>query len=188
MEEIRKHLDIFAYQSDADWHFFSSKLEAKSFSKKSLVLKQGQVEKYLSYVENGILRLYIPKIDNDLTFGFAFPGGFVSAYDSFLTQMPCEYQIQALTETKLWQIGHEALQKVYDQTKIGDKIGRKNAENLFLIKSRRELSLLNETAEERYMDLFSQRPELIQHIPLKYVASYIGVTPQALSRIRKRIS
>lgn len=67
-------------------------------------------------------------------------------------------------------------------------IGRKSAESLFLIKSRRELSLLNKTAEERYLDLFSQRPELIRHIPLKHIASYIGVTPQALSRIRKRIS
>ncbi|HET8736143.1 MAG TPA: Crp/Fnr family transcriptional regulator, partial [Pricia sp.] len=101
---------------------------------------------------------------------------------------PCEYQIQALTETMLWRISQKDLQRVYGQTKMGDKIGRKNAENLFLIKSQRELSLLNKTAEERYLELFSHRPELIRHIPLKFIASYIGVTPQALSRIRKRIS
>jgi CRP-like cAMP-binding protein len=188
MEEIRKHLDIFAGQGEGDWALFRSKLKLKSFPKKSIVLKQGQVENYLSYVQNGILRLYIPKIENDLTFGFVFPGSFVSAYDSFLTRAPCEYQIQSLTNTKLWRLSYTDLQEVYNKTEKGNEIGRKNAENLFLIKSNRELSLLNKTAEERYLELFSQRPELIRHIPLKYIASYIGVTPQALSRIRKRIS
>lgn len=62
------------------------------------------------------------------------------------------------------------------------------AENMFLIKSKREISLLSRTAEERYLNLFIDRPKLLQQIPLKYIASYIGVTPQALSRIRKRIT
>lgn len=188
MNEIREHLEVFAKQSDEDWAFFSAKLKAATFPQKSLILKCGQVERFLSYIEQGIVRLYIPKIENDLTLGFVFPGGFVSAYDSFLTQQPCQYQMEALTATRLWQISYQDLQEVYTHTKIGNEIGRKNAENLFLIKSRRELSLLNKTAEERYLDLFSERPELIQHIPLKHIASYIGVTPQALSRIRKRIS
>lgn len=188
MEEIRKHLESFGRQSDEDWRFFSSRLTPESYAGKSIILRQGQTEKYLSYVEKGILRFYIPRMDNDLTFGFIFSGSFVSAYDSFLTQAPCRYEVQALTETKLWRITYEDLQQVYTHTQIGNEIGRKNAESLFLIKANRELSLLHKSAEERYLDLFTQRPELIQQIPLKYIASYIGITPQALSRIRKRIS
>lgn len=187
-DEIRKLLNKFTEQSDDDWKFFSAKLKTTSYPSKGVILKIGQVEKNLSFVEKGILRLYIPKIENDITFGFVFPGEFVSAYDSFLTQTPSQYQIQALTETKLWHINYNDLQDVYANTKIGNEIGRKNAERLFLTKSRRELSFLNKTPEERYLELFSERPELIQYIPLKYIASYIGVTPQALSRIRKRIS
>ena len=61
-------------------------------------------------------------------------------------------------------------------------------EDLFLKKFKRELSLLNETAEQRYQNLFTEQSQLIKEIPLKYIASYIGITPQALSRIRKRIS
>jgi hypothetical protein len=71
-----------------------------------------------------------------------------------------------LTNTKLWRLSYTDLQEVYNKTEKGNEIGRKNAENLFLIKSNRELSLLNKTAEERYLELFSQRPELIRHIPL----------------------
>jgi len=93
-----------------------------------------------------------------------------------------------LTETILWQISNKDLQEVYKRTKNGNIIGRKMAENMYLIKSKRELSLLSKTAEERYLNLFSDRPELLKQIPLKYIASYIGVTPQALSRIRKRIT
>lgn len=188
MEEIRKYLDQFATQTDADWAFFQSKLKQKTFAKGENLLKSGEVEHYLSFVETGILRLYIPGFENDLTFGFVFPGQFISAYDSFLTREPCQYAVQTLTHTNLWRLEYEDLQEIYAHTEIGNLMGRKNAERLFLLKSKRELSLLSKSPEMRYRDLFSERPELIRHIPLKYIASYIGVTPQALSRIRRRIS
>ena len=77
---------------------------------------------------------------------------------------------------------------IYNETKVGNILGRKSAEDLFLKKSNRELSFLTQTAEQRYLNLFTEQPLLLKHIPLKYIASYIGITPQALSRIRKRIS
>lgn len=83
-----------------------------------------------------------------------------------------------------WPFFSSRLQK----TEFGNTIGRKMAEKMFLIKSKRELSLLSKSAEERYLDLFSDRPKLLRQIPLKYIASYIGITLQALSRIRKRIT
>jgi len=188
MLEIRKYLEEFSPMSDADWIYFSSKLQPVSFQKKETVLKKGQIENFLSFVEKGTLRMYFPKIENDLTFGFVFQHQFISAYDSFLTQTPSSYEIEALTETNLWRISHTDLHDIYTNTKIGNEIGRKNAERLFLIKSARELSLLELNAQERYEKLFSDRPQLIREIPLKYIASYIGITPQALSRIRSQLS
>lgn len=190
MQEIRKHFEAYTATAaeEDDLNFFISKLKKVSFPKKSVILKKGQTEKYLSFIEKGIIRFYVPEITSDLTFGFAFQNEFISAYDSFLTQAPCLYQVETLRDTTLWRLDFRDLQDVYEKTKIGNLIGRRNAENLFLLKSKRELSLLNETAEERYLNLFSERPHLIKEIPLKYIASYIGVTPQALSRIRKRIS
>ena len=148
----------------------------------------GETEEYLSFVEEGIIRLYIPKVDNDITFGFVFENSFISAYDSFLTQLPSSYAVETITKTVLWRLRYHDLQVIYDETAVGNKMGRKASEDLFLKKTKRELSFLNDTAEERYVKLFSERPEVIQRIPLKYIASYIGITPQALSRIRKRIS
>lgn len=188
MNEIRKFIENITPMNNSDWQFFSSKLKELKFKKKTVLLEIGETETYLSFVSKGVVRLYIPREENDLTFGFVFENEFVTAFDSFLTQFPSEYQIETLTETILWRISLKDLQEVYKKTNSGNIIGRKMAENMFLLKSKREISLLSKTAEERYLNLFSDRPNLLQKIPLQYIASYIGVTPQALSRIRKRIS
>ena len=189
LEQIKLYLDQIASISELDWLFFTSKLQRRIILKKALFLKAIEIENYISFIESGVVRLFIPKEnpEKEITFGFSFKNQFVSAYDSFLTQTPSSYQLQALTETTILSITYEDLQLVYKHTHIGNLIGRLTAERLFLIKSKREQNLLNLSAEERYLKLFKERPELLKEIPLKYISSYIGVTAQALSRIRKRL-
>ena len=189
MQQIKAHIEQIATISDNDWEFFTSKLQRHVIPKKSIFLKLHEVENHISFIESGVVRLFIPKEnpEKEITFGFSFKDQFVSAYDSFLTQEPSEYQLQALTKTTLLSITYENLQEVYKTTQIGNLIGRLTAERLFLLKSSREQDLLNLSAEERYKKLFKDRPELLKDIPLKYISSYIGVTAQALSRIRKRV-
>ncbi|GGZ70087.1 Crp/Fnr family transcriptional regulator [Algibacter mikhailovii] len=189
LQQLKGHLEEIAHISQTDWAFFTSKLQRRIIPKKTIFLELDAIENHISFIESGVVRLYIPK-DNpekEITFGFSFENQFVSAYDSFLTQTPSAYQLQALTETTILSITYDDLQAVYRTTQIGNLIGRLTAERLFLLKSSREQNLLNLTAEERYMKLFKERPELLKVIPLKYVSSYIGITAQALSRIRKRL-
>ena len=189
MEQIKTYIDQIATVSKLDWDFFKSKLQRRIILKKTIFLKINEIENHISFIESGVVRLFLPKEnpEKEITFGFSFKNQFVSAYDSFLTQKPSLYQLQALTETSILSISYTDLQEVYQTTQIGNLIGRLTAERLFLIKSKREQNLLNLTAEERYLNLFKERPELIKVIPLKYISSYIGVTAQALSRIRKRL-
>lgn len=190
MNQIKAYLEQIAEISHADWKFFTSKLERRVIEKKDVFLKYNSVENCISFIETGVVRLFIPKEDPDkeVTFGFSFKNQFISAYDSFLTRTPSTYQLQALTQTTVLSITYSDLQEVYKNTQIGNLIGRLAAERLFLLKSKREQNLLNLTAEERYLNIFKERPELLKVIPLKYISSYIGVTAQALSRIRKRIA
>ena len=188
MEYIRKQFEEIYPMTDQDWQSFYTKLIKQEFPKGSLILKEGQRENYLSFIDRGIIRYYIPKPENDLTFGFSFEGEFTSGYDSFLTRSDAQYSIEALTDTTLWRLTYDDLQIIYNTTSMGNVIGRIFSERLFLLKFKRELSLLADTAEQRYLKLFKERPNLIQYIPLKYICSYIGITPQALSRIRRRIS
>ncbi len=187
MEEVKKFIDNIYPMNSANWDLFSSKLYKETLKKNATLIKIGAVENYLSFISEGMVRFYIPQEESDVTFGFLFENEFVTAYDSFITQTPSLYQIDTLTNTTLWRISFKDLQEVYKKTEGGNLIGRRMAENMFLRKSKRELSLLSRTAEERYLDLFHERPKLLKQIPLKYIASYIGVTPQALSRIRRRI-
>ncbi|QNK77586.1 Crp/Fnr family transcriptional regulator [Winogradskyella sp. PAMC22761] len=189
MQQIKAYLDQLATISQPDWDFFTSKLQRQCIKKKTIFLKTNEIENHISFIESGVVRLFIPKEnpEKEITFGFSFKNQFVSAYDSFLTQTPSAYQLQALTDTTLLSMTYSDLQEVYKNTQIGNLIGRLTAERLFLLKSKREQNLLNLTAEERYLKLFKERPELLKVIPLKYISSYIGVTAQALSRIRKRL-
>ena len=189
LEQIKKYIDQIATISEEDWFFFKSKLQRRILPKKTIFLKINQIENHISFIEYGVVRLFIPKEnpEKEITFGFSFKDQFVSAYDSFLTQKPSLYQLQTLTETSVLSITYKDLQIVYRNTQIGNLIGRLTAERLFLIKSKREQNLLNLSAQERYLKLFKERPELLKVIPLKYISSYIGVTAQALSRIRKRL-
>src|SRR5690606_34894588 len=135
-----------------------------------------------------MVRFNIPKLDYDFTFAFAFENSFVSAYDSFLTQQPSIYNVEAISDCVLWRISYDDLNGIYENTRVGDRIGRRVAENIYLKKMKCEIALLEDTAKKRYLDLMKEQPQFIQHIPLKYLASYIGVRPQSLSRIRKEIS
>lgn len=184
-EDLRSALSTISVLSDEDWNYFSSKLNYIEISKNESVLDKGDIENNMSFLTHGAVRLFIPRLKHDMTFGFVFEHEFVSAYDSFLSRSPAHYSVYTLSDSGFWQISYDDLQEVYDKTSIGDLIGRRMAEKMFLVKARRELALLGKSAKQRYSDLFLERPRLIKEIPLQYVASYLGVTRESLSRIRK---
>lgn len=178
--------------SECEARLHISKFEKLEFPKKKLLLQAGETENYLSFVESGIIRFFITKYDkNDLdkeyTFSFALENSFYSAYDSFISKKPCLYNIETLEKTVLYRITHEDLQNLYKESKVANYLGRLSAEQLYLKKMHREISFLIQTAKQRYIELLETNPHYLQKIPLKYLASYIGITPQALSRIRKKI-
>lgn len=187
MGHIKEYYEKILELQEQEWEFIASHFTKRVFEKNQIITRQGETENYLSFVETGIVRFYTPVQDNELTFNFSFDKEFTCAYDSFLTQTPSEYELQALTQSVVWQISYDDLQKVYTQTTAGNHLGRFASEKLFLAKSRRELSLLKHSAKERYLNLFKEQPEVLKFIPLKYIASYIGITPQSLSRIRRQI-
>jgi CRP-like cAMP-binding protein len=188
MEHIRSYFKKYTEFTEGDWLIFSSKLKRQNFPKNALLLEKGQIENYLSFVEKGAVRYYIPGESNDITLEFTFENDFIGAYDSFLTRKPSAYNVVTITPTVLWRLTYDDAQTIYRETENGNLIGRLASEALFLEKSKRELSLLTDSAEQRYLNLFKEQPAIIKNIPLRHIASYIGITPQALSRIRKRIS
>lgn len=187
-EKLKKYLEQFCPVSETDWALFSSHLQHRVFDRKQQVLKAGQTEQYVSFIDKGIVRYYLEEGDKDITFEIAFENSLASGYDSFLTRTPVLYAAEALVATELWSISYTDLQQTYAMSQIGDRIGRLAAEQLYIRKNKRQLSLLKDGAERRYIRLVEEYSHFVELVPLKYLASYIGITPQALSRIRKRLA
>ena len=123
----------------------------------------------------------------EITFSLVFSGWFFSAYDSFITQNPVRYMVECLSDVEIYRISYASIQSIYRKSDFGNEVGRHAAELLYINKTKREISLLSESPDERYQYLLDHYPKEIMDVPLKYIASYIGVTPQALSKIRKRV-
>lgn len=187
-EKLKKYLEQLCPIPDADWELFCSKLQRRVFDKKQQVLRLGEVEQYVSFIDEGIIRYYVEEDDKDISFELAFENSLAAGYDSFLTRTPAVYSGEALVHTELWSISYRDLQAVYAGSKAGDRLGRLAAEQLYIRKNKRQMSLLKDTAEQRYVRLLQEYTHFLQQVPLKYLASYIGITPQALSRIRGRVA
>lgn len=187
MDRLRKILNEKVEISEHDWKFIASKLQIKNFKKKEFLIQKNTVEQNLYFILEGVFRIFIELPEKDVTSDFGFPNKFISSYSSFLTQTPSVACIQSLTKSQVIYITREDLHEIYNNTTCGESIGRIFAEEFFMYKSKRELSFMKDTPTERYLNLFKEQQNLIQEIPQKYLASYIGITPQALSRIRAKI-
>lgn len=182
---IRSQTDV----SEGELNYISSLMHPKEFGKNTVVLKQGEVEKHLSFIEKGLARYYyIGPNGKEISLLFTFENWFMGEVSSFITKTPSVCFIETLADTRVWRICYDDLQKIYANTKTGDRFGRLMMEQLYIRKAQRERSFLTQTAEERYLDLLQKASHIVQQVQLKHIASYLGITPQALSRIRKRIN
>lgn len=189
MESFHKFLLAQVDLSEEEWNYISSFFLPKNFKKNTIVLSEGEVENHLYFIEKGAARYYVINGDGkEICLLFTFTNWFMGEMSSFLTKEPSLCFIETLSETTAWRIHRNDLQKIYNNTRMGDRIGRLAMEQLYIRKAQRERILLSETAEQRYIDLMKKAPHVLQQVPLKHIASYLGITPQALSRIRRRIS
>jgi CRP-like cAMP-binding protein len=187
-DKLKKYLEQLHQLPQRDWELFRSRLEWRVFARKQVILEAGKVENHVSFIDKGIIRYFVQEEEKEITFEIAFENSFATGYDSFLTRTPVQYHAEALVDTELWSISYADLQTIYAETQSGDKIGRLAAEQLYIRKNKRQLSLLKDSAEQRYLSLLTDHAHFIRLVPLKYLASYIGITPQALSRIRRRVA
>lgn len=182
---VRRFVERLAPFTDQDWYEFWRRMEPASYEKGKLVLKAGHIEPYLYFLVSGITRFFLVAPTKEYTLRFNFPGMFFNAYSSFFTRKPSRYSIEAITDIRLYRMGYDQLEELYKVSPNASLIGRRALEYFYLLKEHREIRLLCYTASENYTELQNEQPELIQLIPQKYLASYLGITPQSLSRIRR---
>lgn len=170
------------------WGAFIDKVVVKNYKKGEVILKPGMVSNHVSFINSGLLRSYYLADGKEVITAFANEDSYYSDYESFLTRQPTIMYTDAIEDTEVVDISYDDLQSMYREHPQCERIGRLIAEDLFVFISARNNSFLSDTPEKRYLNFLSICEPIIQRIPQYMIASYIGVTPEALSRIRSRMS
>lgn len=157
-----------------------------AFDKGEVVLRQGDVSTHLHFVTSGLLRYYYLAQGVEYTGQFMSPGMFIADLASFTTRQPADQTIDALDRTTTLALSRQAIQEAMDADHGIERFVRIVIEQAFAGSQRRSANLLIRSPEERYDWLCANRPDVIRLVPQYILASYLGVTPESLSRIRKR--
>jgi len=184
-------LQVFMMQmvklDDAAWDDMQQRLHPRTYKKKELFITEGKVCKELAFICKGSFR-YHKVIDGiEVTTFFSFDHDWVSAYTSFLRKTPSFISVEAMEDSEVLVLKYDDLQYLYQHYAAFERFGRLMAEYIVGCLDDRMLGLLLKTPEERYLKALTENSLYFERVPQHYIASYLGVAPESLSRIRKRV-
>jgi CRP-like cAMP-binding protein len=174
--------------SPAEIELVKSLFKERVYKKGDFFLAEGQVCKQVGFVVKGLMRYYINHDGEEKTYAFSKENDYVCNYESFLPQSPSSKIIQALEDCDVLVISHADLQALYANVREGERFGRMAIEKVFMQLLKDINSFYTETPELRYQRFIENHADLQQRVSQYHIASFVGVKPQSLSRIRKRIS
>jgi CRP-like cAMP-binding protein len=183
---IRKLFNDYCSLQEDELDLVIRGFSQRNVQKGKYILRQGQTCHELIYVLKGVFRQYYKDSDDkEITTWIAFEDTFATELVSFITQEPSHFYVQAIQNCEIITISHKDLQRLYSEIPHLQEFGRKIAEEVLVGAINRIVTFQKETADIRYNRLL-KRPEYFQKVPLKYLASFIGVTDTSLSRLRRK--
>lgn len=182
IEKIQSYIEI----DEADRRFIQSAFKPRRYAKGEHFLLAGDVCREAAFVARGVFRFYINLEGEEATYSFSAENEFICDYPSFLRQAASERNIQALEAAEVYAISHSDLQAFYRTVRFGERFGRMVAEEIFVDSIEQLSSFYQNKPEERYQNFVQKFPHLAGRLPQYHIASYVGIKPQSLSRIRRR--
>lgn len=155
--------------------------------KNSLFLKENKISDDYFYLQKGLMRSFLYDLEgNEITTDIFTENNIVFEITSFFNRVKSEANIQAITDCIGYRISYEELNSLFHDKPAFRDFGRAILVKEFIASKKRNYAMINQTAEQRYTHLLTLRPEIFKYVPLKYIASFLGVTDSTLSRIRKK--
>lgn len=171
-----------------EWALALPLFEYQEFKKGEDLLKTGKVCNQVHFIVEGCARIYFSHESRDVSRQFFFEDSFVTEFGSLISQQPSLYAIDAIEDCKFLSITAENLDILYNNSINFLKFGKRIAEYTCIFVVNRNVEMVVSSAPERYLRLMKERPKVMSRVPLHMIASYLGITPEALSRIRKDLS
>jgi len=186
-EKIKNAFDPYFNAPIDAWNSFVQLGEVISIDKEQIIKHNGLTEKYLYFILSGSGGVLLWSKNNFVCIDLCYENDFFGDYMSFLLEQPSPLEVIIFEKSELFKISKINFDLLSTSEGFGDKICRFASEGLFIHKQQQQIDILTKTAKERYLELQQRQPAIIQRTPQKYIASYLGVTPQSLSRIRNEI-
>jgi len=184
MEEFRNQIANSIDLKPENLDLLESRIQKIEYQKNDLLIQPGKTCSFIGLVSSGILRSYIIKNGNEFNIDFYLPKTFISSYTSFITQTATKGYIQSLSKSTIYMLSKSDYQKLLNTDSDFYKLSKLISETLFIRKCKRETTLLMDSAQERYAFLLKNYPKIEQLIPQYQIASYLGIKPESLSRIK----
>ncbi|MCB9234018.1 MAG: Crp/Fnr family transcriptional regulator [Bacteroidia bacterium] len=184
---MRSVLNQFSPLSEAAWQDFAAGLELIRVRRKQLITRQGEVERYMYFVVEGIQRGFYLRDDKDFTIAFSFNHSFSGIPESFFTQTPSNCFLEALTPGMLLRHDHDRLMRLFDTHHDLERVMRIATQQILAGMTERLYQIQALTAEERFRALAARSPHVLNLIPQKYLASYLGMNPATFSTLMNSI-
>ncbi len=185
---LRLFTEQFVKPNEEEWSEFTSCMQLKHIPKKGFFLRAGEVCSTVAFITRGAIRYYHERNGNEYCGNFTFENSFVTDYDSFLTRQPSLYSFSALEDTDVILLHYKDVQALYNRYKLWERFGRLIAERIFIDVQRRKNSLVFDSPEELYQKLIIDCPKILERVPQHMIATYLGITPVHLSRIRRKVA
>lgn len=157
-----------------------------SLSRDDVLLEQGEVSNDIYFVAKGILRAACEVDDKDVTRWFCFEDHFATAYFSFVYRQPSEDRITAVTDAEIFSISHGGLEALARKDPVWIDLNRHLVEHYYTVLQDRVMSFQTCSTAERYSALLAERPDIEEQVPLGHLASFLGMSQETLSRLRKK--
>ncbi len=188
MEAFNNYLKQFPHYTPKVFEMVLPFLQVTTLEAGAYFLPQGKICRNIAYIEKGLLRLYYLHDGKEVTNCFCKENTLTTSYSSLITQQASDIAIQAIEQSQLIVLPYDALQKLYAKDLFWQQVGRLAAEAEFITTECHHRFLRDLSATERYLQVLENENDLLQRVPLNYLATYLQVAPETLSRIRKKIT
>jgi CRP-like cAMP-binding protein len=172
---------------DEELNLVDTYFEIKKLNKKEFLLQDGKVCNFIGFIANGTIRHFHIKDGVEKTCDISFENSWVTDFQSFTHNTSCIMNLQAMEDTTVFVIRKVNLYKLYNECNKYETFGRLMAEEVAQRATEIAMSLSSDKPQERFQNLLKKQPDLFQRVPQKYIANFLGVSPESLSRIRSRI-
>lgn len=186
-DKLLKLMESLVSITESDRLLIESLFKPLSFPKHTYIVKQGQMARQLYFINAGYVRVFAVEEGVEVTTHLNCPPGFITSFNSFNRQIPAPDQVECVTDAELLAITRPDLDRLYAHSAQMAEFGRLIFGLSIAYNEQRTKDLVTLTAGQRYLKLLHQHPDIIQNVPLQYIASFIGIKPESLSRIRRQI-